>query len=216
MVESDRDHPTVAPLSAAILAGGRSSRMGTDKALLTLRPGGPPMAAIVASALNRLSDDVFLVSPPRPQYAGVGAPLRPDLYGETGPLGGIASAIAHARHDFCLVVSCDMPFVNVDLLRWMAQRPRNFDVLVPTLRGDSRQGRDVVFQTMHAIYGKGCLPAIERNLRDGRLQTVAFFDEVVVETVDETEVRRFDPELRSLFSVNTPEALAQARRWAQR
>jgi molybdopterin-guanine dinucleotide biosynthesis protein A len=162
--------------------------------------------------LKQLSDDVFLVSPPRPAYAGLGAPVRPDLYGETGPLGGIASALVHARHEHCLIVSCDMPFLNLDLLHWMIVRPRTYDVLVPRLRAESRQGGEFAYQTLHAIYGKCCLPAIERALSGDRRQTVGFFAEVNVEPIDEVAVRRFDPDLRSFFSVNTSEALATARR----
>jgi molybdenum cofactor guanylyltransferase len=188
--------------------------MGTDKALLSLEPDGPPLASIVVELTKRISDDVFLVSPPRPDYSELGAPLHPDLYDETGPLGGIASALVHARHDHCLVVSCDMPFLNLDLLRWMIARPRTYDVLVPRLRAETRQGGEFTYQTMHAIYGKGCLPAIERALAGGRRQTVGFFAEVKVEAIDEETVRRLDPDLRSFFSVNTPEALGIARGWS--
>jgi molybdopterin-guanine dinucleotide biosynthesis protein A len=212
MVVSNRDQWPTAPLSAAVLAGGRSTRLGTDKALLTLHPDGPPLATIVLDLLRHLSDDLFLVSPPRPAYSTLGTPVLPDLYGATGPLGAIASALTHARHAFCLIVSCDMPFLNPDLLYWMARKPRDYDVLVPKLRGESRQGSGFVFQTMHAIYGKRCLPAIERALAEGRLQTVSFFSEVKVEAIDEEETRQFDPDLRSFFSVNTPEALVQAHR----
>lgn len=209
MIGSDRDQ--LPPLSAAVLAGGRSSRLGTDKALVSLHPGGPPLATIVLDRLRPLSDDLFLVSPPRPAYAVLGTPVRPDLYGDTGPLGAIASALTHARHDFCLVVSCDMPFLDLDLLRWMARKPRDYDLLVPRLRGESRQGSGVVFQTMHAIYGKRCLPAIQRALAGGRLQTVSFLSEVNVQTIDEGKIRQFDSDMRSFFSANTPEALTHAR-----
>jgi molybdopterin-guanine dinucleotide biosynthesis protein A len=199
------------PISAAILAGGKSSRMGTDKALIQLEPNGPPLAAIVIDVLNQLSDDVYLVTPPRPEYASFGVPIRPDLFGDTGPLGAIASALIHARHDFCLVVSCDMPFLNLDLLRWMIARPRTYDVLVPRLRAETRQGGDFAYQTLHAIYAKRCLMAIERALTEKRLQTIGFFDEVNVESIDENLVRRPDPGFRSFFSVNTPDSLASAR-----
>jgi molybdopterin-guanine dinucleotide biosynthesis protein A len=201
------------PLSAAVLAGGQSRRMGIDKSLLTLVQDGPPLAAIVVASLLRFSDDVYLVSPPRPAYAGLGAPVLPDLFGDTGVLGGIASAVAHARHERCLVVSCDMPFLNLELLRWMATKPAQYDVLVPRLRGESRQGGEFVFQTLHAIYRKSSLPAIERALAAGHRQTVSFLADVDVATVEEAEIRLIDPDLRSFFSVNTPEALATARDW---
>jgi molybdopterin-guanine dinucleotide biosynthesis protein A len=214
MVGADRDQTPIEPLSAAVLAGGHSRRLGADKALVRLRPGDPPLAAVVVDRLRQLADDVFLVSSPRPAYSTLGVRVRPDLYGETGPLGGIASALAQAHHEFCLVVSCDMPFLNLDLLRWMARKTRDYDALVPKLRGESRQGFGFVFQTMHAIYGKRCLPAIERALGEGRFQTVSFFNQVIVEAIDEDTVRQYDPSLRSFFSVNTPEALVAARDWA--
>ncbi|MEA2524126.1 MAG: molybdenum cofactor guanylyltransferase [Thermomicrobiales bacterium] len=200
-------------ISAAVLAGGRSSRMGADKALLSLEPDGRRLAEVVVGLLKSVSDDVFLVSAPRPEYSAFGVPVYADRYGESGPLGGIASAVAQARHEFCLVVSCDMPFLNTNLVRWMAGKPRRYDVLVPQLQGESRQGSGLVFQTMHAIYGKSCLPAMERALAEGRWRTVSFFEDVEVEAIVEDDVRKLDPELRSFFSVNTPEALATAREW---
>jgi molybdopterin-guanine dinucleotide biosynthesis protein A len=189
--------------------------MGTDKALLTLTPGGRPLAGIALDAVRRVADDVFLVAPVRPEYADLGAPLRPDLYGETGALGGIASAIAQANHDACLVVSCDMPFLNPLLLRWMADLPRDFDALIPRLRGESRQGGGYVWQTLHATYTKRCLPAIELALAAGKRQTISFLPDVIVRALEEEEITPLDPELRSFFSVNTPEALAVARGWVE-
>jgi molybdopterin-guanine dinucleotide biosynthesis protein A len=202
------------PVSAAILAGGRSTRMKTDKAMLSLHPGAPPLGAIVVDRMREVANDVFLVSPPRSEYDAFGVPVLPDLYGEAGALGGIASALVHARHDACLLVACDMPFLHVDLLRWMAELPRRYDVLVPVLSGESRQGGKFVFQTLHAIYAKRCLPVIERALAANRRQVIGFYSDVAVVTIVEEEIRRFDPEFRSFFSVNTPEALAIARRWS--
>jgi molybdopterin-guanine dinucleotide biosynthesis protein A len=96
----------------------------------------------------------------------------------------------------------------------MANQPRDYDVLIPYLPGESRQGRGFIYQTLHAIYGKGCLPAIERRLAAGRKQVIGFFDDVRVRPIDEATVRTFDPELRSFFNANTPEALAAARAMA--
>jgi len=200
------------PLSGAVLAGGLSTRMGTDKALLPLRPGDPPLAAVVLSRLARVATEVFVVAPERPGYDALGARLVPDAHPGAAALGGIATALEAAAHEHCLVVACDLPFLNPRLLRWLADRPRDYDVLIPRLPGESRQGRGAVFQTLHAVYGKGCLPAIRRRLDEGDLRVVGFFDEVRVRPVDEGEVRALDPELRSFFNANTPEAAAEARR----
>lgn len=200
------------PLSAAVLAGGLSRRMGTDKALLRLREGDPPLAAVVVEGVRRVAAEVFLVGTERPGYARFGVPVVPDRYPEAGALGGIATALATATNEHCLVVACDLPFLNASLLRWMADQPRDYDVLVPRLPGESRQGTGQVFHTLHAVYGRACLPAIERQLAAGRKQVIGFFADVRVREVGAPIVEQFDPERWSFFNANTPEAAGQASR----
>jgi len=200
------------PLSTAVLAGGMSSRMGTDKALLPLQAGGPPLLRLVLDRIEAVADEVTIVATDRPAYGRFGVPLVADRFGDGGTLGGIATALATARHDHCLVVGCDMPFLSVALLRWMVDQPRDYDILIPRLPGESRQGSGFVLQTLHAIYGRACLPAIERRLRAGRRQVIGFFDDVRVRIVEPETVRRFDPNLRSFFNANTPAAAEEARR----
>ena len=201
-----------APLSAAVLAGGRSSRMGQDKALLPLATDGPPLLAIVLRRLGLVADDVFVVATDRPDYASFGVPIYPDELEEAGTLGGIATALRRARHDHCLVVACDMPFLQPSFLSWMADRPRSYDALVPRVPGESRQGSGMIWQTLHAIYGKGCLEPIERQLLAGERKVVGFFDAVLVTPIEESQIVPFDPRLMSFFNANTPEALSEARR----
>ena len=204
-------NPHRAPLSAAALAGGQSRRMGTDKALLPLAAGGEPMLRVVLKRLSAVADDVLVVANNREKYEEFGAPVVPDLRPDIGALGGIQAAIASSAHDHCLVVACDMPFLSLPLLRRMADEPRDYDVLVPLVPGESRQRSDgLVFQTLHAIYGKQCLPFIEQRIIEGRKQVVAFFEDVRVRTLDIAEIRRWDPDLRSFFNANTPEALRAA------
>jgi len=199
-------------LSAAVLAGGMSRRMGTDKALLPLRQGDPPLARSVIERVGEVAADVFVVASDRPAYEAFGVPVVPDRYPAAGTLGGIATALANAECEHCLVVACDMPFLSVPLLRWMADQPRGYDALVPRLPGESRQGTGFVYQTLHAVYARRCLPAIERALAAGRRQVIGFFPEVRVRPVELDEVIALDPGLRSFFNVNTPEAAAEARR----
>ncbi len=198
-------------LSAAVLAGGLSRRMGTDKALLPLRPGDPPLAQVVLSTVGAIADDRFVVASGRPEYARFGVPVVPDRYPDAGTLGGIATALTTAQHERCLVVACDMPFLSLPLLRWMAEQPGEYDVLVPRLPGQSRQGSGLVYQTLHAIYARRCLPAIEGRLAEGRLQVIGFFNDVRVRAIDLDTVRALDPELRSFFNANTPAAIEDAR-----
>jgi molybdenum cofactor guanylyltransferase len=200
-----------APLSAAALAGGESRRMGTDKALLPLVAGGQPMLGLVLEQLDSIADDVLVVANEKARYASFGARVVPDLHPQVGALGGIQAAITWSAHEHCLVVACDMPFLSLALLRRMASEPRNYDVLVPLIPGESRQrGDGLVFQTLHAIYSKRCLPFIEKRIAEGKKQVVGFFEDVRVRTLDLAEIVRWDPELQSFFNANTPEALLYA------
>ena len=185
--------------------------MGTDKALLPLVAGGEPMLGVVLKRLSAVADDVIVVANDRAKYAALGARVVPDLRTDVGALGGIQAAIASSEHNYCLVVACDMPFLSLPLLRRMADEPRDYDVLVPLIPGESRQRSDgLVFQTLHAIYSKECLPFIEKRIMEGKKQVVAFFEDVRVRALDVAEIARWDPDLRSFFNANTPEALRTA------
>lgn len=187
-------------ISAAVLAGGRSRRMGTDKALLQV--DGAPLLARAIQAVSTVSADVFVVGD-RPAYHALGVPVVADAYPETGTLGGIATALRNAQCDHVLVVACDMPHLNVDLLQLLVDEPRDYDILVPALAGErSQQGGRQTFETLHAIYAKSCLPFIEARLQRGEYKAIGFFEDVTVRTVDEDWLRRVDPELRSFVNVN--------------
>jgi molybdenum cofactor guanylyltransferase len=201
------------PLSAAVLAGGMSSRMGVDKAMLSIRADDPPMAAVVIDRVRAVARDVMLIASNRPEYEQFEARLIPDRFPGSAALGGIATALTNAEHEHCLVVACDMPFLNVELLHWMASQPRDYDVLIPHLAGESRQGPGFVYQTLHAIYSKACLPEIERRLAERNRQVIGFFDNVRVKPLAEVQIRKIDPNLRSFFNANSPETVEQARLW---
>lgn len=198
-------------LVGAVLAGGKSSRMGTDKALVRLERDGPTLLELVLTKLHEVVAEAFVIATDRPQYRSFGVPVEPDHHAEAAALGGIATALEVAGGAHCLVVPCDLPFLDVPLLRQLASRAAEADVVIPTVRGESRQGTGLVYQTLHAIYGPACLPPIHSQLQRGERQIVRFFDQVSVMAVAEDVVRRFDPELWSFFNVNTPDALAIAR-----
>jgi len=207
--------PIPPPLSAAILAGGQSRRMGTDKALLRLSPDGPTLIERVAAAVGLVAAETLLVANDD-RLASPDLRTAPDAYPGAGALGGIYRAIAAAAHEHCLVVACDMPFLSVPLLRAMAVQPRDYDVLAPFLplaeTVENRQGGPGgVYETLHAIYGRGALPAMREQLEAGRYKIVGFFPRVRVRAFPVAAVRRHDPELRSFFNVNTPARLAEAR-----
>jgi len=198
-------------IAAAVLAGGRSSRMGRDKALIQLEPSGPTLLELVLDRVALVADQRFIVATDRPRYGGFGVPVEPDHFPDAAALGGIATALEVVDGARCLVVPCDLPFLNGPLLTHLAKRAESADIVVPTVRGESRQRGGVIYQTLHAIYGPACLPFIGDQLKREERQIVRFFDQVTVLPIDEATVRGYDPELWSFFNVNTPEALATAR-----
>ena len=203
------------PLSAAILAGGQSKRMGTDKARLRLTPNGPMLIELVLAAVRAVADDVTLVANDD-RLADLGLRTVPDIYPDAGALGGIYSAVTNAQHEHCLVLACDMPFLAPALLRAMAAVPRDYDLLAPHLIvGENRQGSSAgVYETLHAIYGRATLPATREQLEQQRYRVIGFFPQVCVRDFPEVVVRQFDPVLHSFFNANTPERLTEARNLA--
>lgn len=188
------------PISAAVLAGGQSRRMGVDKALLEF--DGIPLLTRAIEAVSSVSDDVCVVGD-RAAYHRFGVPVVEDAFPGTGTLGGIATALRNAQQDHVLVVACDMPLLNVDLLQALADEPRDYDVLVPKLAGERRrQAGGKTFEPLHAIYAKSCLPSIEARLQNDEYKVVGFFEDVDVRVVDEEWLRRVDPELRSFVNTN--------------
>ena len=114
-----------------VLVGGRSSRMGCDKALLPFRGGA--LAQSVAQVVSQAAGSATLVGDPG-RYAGLGYPVVPDLFPGEGPLGGIVTALWNTNADWNLITACDMPQLEVDLLCGLLEIARAqplVDALVP-------------------------------------------------------------------------------------
>lgn len=193
-------------ISIAIMAGGQSSRMGTNKALVEV--GGQRIIERILTRVHGLGDEVLLITNTPAEYAYLGLPAFPDLLPGKGPLGGLYTALSHARNEYLLALSCDLPFLNRDLLAYLIGLRHGYDVVVPL----NREGYP---QSMQAVYGKGCLEPIRRSLEAERLKVIDFFPAVRVRKVAGDEIDRFDPQRLSFLNVNTPEDLAEARRLAQ-
>ncbi len=184
------------PVSAIVLAGGQSKRLGRDKALLEVE--GQPLVSRTVHRLAALSDDLLVVSSDPARYAPLGLPAKliSDEQPGVGSLMGIYSGLRMARHTHALAVACDMPFLNLSLLRYMMPLADGHDVVIPRLGGFT--------EPLHAIYGRSCLPFMAGLLERGQRQIIAFFDQVRVRYVEAGEIERFDPHHLSFVNVNTP------------
>jgi molybdopterin-guanine dinucleotide biosynthesis protein A len=201
-----------APLSAAVLAGGMSRRMGRDKALETI--AGRTLLERAVDAVRDVTTDVSIIGR-RDAYLGCGVPVIADDYPGAGPLGGIATALRHSRREFVLVVACDLPFLSVPLLRAMAALPRTYDVLLPvTAAAERHQDGEVTRQTLHAIYRRSCRARFDACLERGERQVVAALAGLDVRELPESWLREYDPDLQSLMNTNRPADLIAARNLA--
>jgi molybdopterin-guanine dinucleotide biosynthesis protein A len=132
----------------------------------------------------------------------------PDIYPDKAALGGIYSAIEAARYDHVLIVACDMPFLNPVLLQHLLKLAPTADVVAPLIHPPQPE-------TLHAIYGKVCLPAIETRLLANQLRVIGFFEEVSVRYVEREEIAQFDPDFSSFINMNTPEEWRKVQKLAQ-
>jgi len=188
-------------VTGVVQAGGKSTRMGgRPKALIQL--GGRSIVERVVAALTPVVDDVLVVTNTPELYAFLGLPMVADVYPDHGSLGGIYSGLS-AAGEIAFTVACDMPFLHPEVVRLVVARAGEGDVVIP------RVGEQL--ETMHAAYGKACLPHIEERLRAGRLKIVGFFDRVRVVEIGEAEVARFRDPAVAFMNVNTPDELERAR-----
>ena len=152
-------------VSGIVLAGGQSSRLGTDKSFVNVN--GQSLIERIVDKLARLSDDVIIVTNSPEKYDHLEAKLVGDIYPGKGSLGGIYSGLRAAVNAYSLVVACDMPFLDLNLLRYMILLARGHDVVIPKVRG--------LPEPLHAIYSKSCLEPIDRLLAQGELKIIDFF-----------------------------------------
>jgi molybdenum cofactor guanylyltransferase len=201
-----REHSLDIHSTAIVLAGGRSSRMGTPKALLAF--DGQPLIIHVVSTLQRLFGEVVVVAAPGQDLPPMPVTLVRDEVAHQGPVGGLCYGLRAATGDVCFVTSCDSAFLNPSLVSHLVSRIAEHDVVVPRWEGR--------FQPLHAVYRRSVLPLLEGQLARGELRPVFLFDKVQTLQIDEDEIRRCDPEGLSFFNMNTPEDYEEARkRWRQ-
>ncbi|MDR7433815.1 MAG: molybdenum cofactor guanylyltransferase [Armatimonadota bacterium] len=186
-------------MTAIVLAGGLSRRMGQNKALLDL--GGRTLIEHLFARIQGLFSEVLLVTDRPEVYRSLGVRIVRDLWPKRHPLVGIYSGLAAASTEYGFVFACDMPFLNRDLIAYMMRLAPGYDVVVPHHAGG--------FEPLHAVYGKACLDPIAQSISHGD-QVTGFFSKVRVREVSEAEITRFDPEMLSFSNLNTPEEYARA------
>jgi molybdenum cofactor guanylyltransferase len=188
-------------VTAIVLAGGKSSRLGRDKALEKI--GGKYLIERVLHSLSRLGDDILVVTAAPNQLAGLNVEKVIDTYPRTGAKVGLCTGINASLSFYSLVVACDMPFLNIDLLRYLLDSASGFDAVIPRI-GDK-------IEPLHAVYSKNCIPVLEEQINKDKLKISDLFSEINVRYVEAGDIERYDPQHLSLFNINSEADLKRAK-----
>ena len=190
-------------VSSIILAGGKSSRLGREKHAEVI--AGKSLIERVISRLQPLSTEILLVISQSQSEISFSLPevkTLVDIYPRKGSLGGIYTGLVNSTHTNNIVVACDMPFLNPDLLGYMIDLSPDFDIVIP------RIGTEL--EPLHAVYSKNCIAPMKDLIERGHFKIDRFFDSVKVRYIEEKELNRLDPEHMSFFNINTQEDLEKA------
>lgn len=192
----------VQDVSAFILVGGKSTRMGRDKALLVFE--GRSLVERGVDLARSLTDDVWIVGEPA-RYSAFG-PVIADVYREQGPLGGIHTGLTHSNSEWNLVLAVDLPFMRAEFLTWLMMEARKTAELVTVPRIHGR------LQPLCAVYRRKFAQRAERELQAGRNKIAEAFGSTRI--VEEEEIVAHGYSLEMFRNVNTPEEWERlVRRW---
>ena len=191
-------------LTAFVLAGGKSTRMGRDKATLPL--AGRTLLETALAVARSVTKDVFILG--RPGLYGAYGEVIADIFPGCGPLGGIHAALTCSKTDLNLVLAVDTPFLSARLLAYLVGRAGESTAMITA--------PEINFypQPLCAVYRRDFLPIAELALRAGNYKIVPLFPPDRTLAISEAELARFAFTAEMFENLNTPEELEQARRRA--
>jgi molybdopterin-guanine dinucleotide biosynthesis protein A len=177
-----------------VVAGGRSLRMGRDKALLPW--GETDLLGHAIARLRTVTPDVRVLCGPAPRYLDRGVPIVTDEVEDAGPLAGVVAGLATAPGRPGLFLAVDLPHVPASLLAWLVELSKGWDAVVPV----SPRGPE----PLCALYGPACLAPMRRRMAAGELRITAFWPEVRVRRPATDELARHGDPDRVFRNLNAP------------
>ena len=184
-------------ITGVILVGGKSKRMGRDKAFLEI--AGKPLFERVLDLFRENFRRVVLAGDRAERFAAYGLPVIADLYPGSA-LGGIYTGLQQSETGYIFVSSCDLPFPNGEILRYICSLRDGYDAVVPCTAN--------VYEPLFALYSKACLKPIKGLLESGECCAYAYFPQLRVRYLPYDELSRLDRDGRAFTNINTPEEFA--------
>ncbi len=186
-------------VTGAILAGGKSRRMGVNKAFLRL--GNRTLIEHVIHRIQPIADEILIITNSPDEYNHLGIETKVDVIPNTGTLGGIHSALTNATNDTVVCVGCDIPFIDTNLLRYLISVLGEHDAVIPYTCSVTGQ---ITLQTLCAVYSKRCLPIIEKMLNAAEYRVHALKSHANVNLIIPETWKKIDPGGYSFLNINTP------------
>jgi len=193
-------------VSAVILSGGQSTRMGQEKGLMPFL--GRRLIEFVVETLDPISEEIIVsVAPGKTgiyeRVLGPGLRLIEDRASGLGPMEGLITSLRAAKSDYVIVSPCDAPLLNRSVCGLMISTAVDRDGAIPRVRG--------YLEPLHAVYArKPGLDAFERTLASGERKLIEALKDLDLGEVDEDSLRDVDPQLDSFWNLNAPEDIASA------
>ncbi len=189
---------------AIILSGGKSSRMGKNKALLPINE--QTNIERIRDELKSLFDDIILVTNDPEVYEFLNLKSVSDKYPGKGPLAGIHAGLMASDYEENIVVACDMPFISAELASTLVQNLKHYDAMIPVIGGKKNP--------LFAAYQKRIVPEIEACLKEDRLRVIHLLDKLNVRYPDEEFLQAYsDVHLDEIFfNMNVPEEYEEAKK----
>ncbi len=191
-------------ICGVVLAGGKSRRMGKNKSLISFR--GKPLIEHVTDVLSQIFSEVVIVcdaqSHAENRFAHLPFPILCDQREALGPIAGIETALKTLHGKGIFVVAADMPFIKDTVIKEMCLHTTAYDLVIPKLGGR--------LHPLHAFYSAQCLKPITTAIHSNQLALHPLSRVVRSYFFPEKCFRKFDPTLKSVFNINTPEDLTTA------
>ena len=196
---------TPIPFTGYVLAGGKSTRMGRDKALLEI--GGKPLIQSAANLLKALTERVVILGPTE-KYGFLGLPVLPDLVPSRGPLSAIYTGLERSGTAVNLFLACDMPLMEGTFLKLLLERAPLADAVL--LRLD-----DGSLEPLCAVYNRSCLPTVQANYEGQRFKLSDLFPELRTHYLTEADLQVLGLDRRVFTNLNDPGDLEQWERFSR-
>jgi FdhD protein len=195
-IEPYPDEAKIAGVTAAILAGGASSRMGTNKALLMV--DGSPIITRTYKILAGLFHEVIIVTNTPEVFDFLPCRKVPDIYPGVGSIAGLHAALAHSATERTFVTACDMPFVETATIRFLCDLQQiGYDAVIPFSAGGQ--------EPLHAVYATQCKAVFENAIQDNERKILDILARMNTRLVTWNEIQLVNGSLKSFLNVNTPE-----------